>query len=107
MLMQVQRDLTLGEAAKAIGVSPDTLRRWDRTGKLRTRRDARNRRMVPTAEVRRLTRRRHARMSGIRIGADLARLPVASIRARVGRNSGACVFYGNFINAALGLINNF
>jgi molybdopterin-binding protein len=61
MLMHVG-DLTLGEAATAIGVSPDTLRRWDRTGKLRTRRDARNRRMVPAAEVRRLTRRpaRHA-----------------------------------------------
>jgi molybdopterin-binding protein len=56
------RDLTLGEAAKAIGVSPDTLRRWDRAGKLRTRRDARNRRRVPAAEIRRLTQRpaRHA-----------------------------------------------
>jgi molybdopterin-binding protein len=50
-------DLTLGQAAQAIGVSADTLRRWDRTGKLRTRRDARNRRVVPAAEVRRLTRR--------------------------------------------------
>jgi molybdopterin-binding protein len=55
-------DLTLGEAAKAIGVSADTLRRWDRAGKLQTRRDARNRRIVPAAEVRRLTQRpaRHA-----------------------------------------------
>jgi molybdopterin-binding protein len=62
MLRQVRDDLTLGEAAKAIGVSADTLRRWDRAGKLRTRRDARNRRIVSAAEVRRLTRRpgRHA-----------------------------------------------
>jgi len=63
MLMQMPREeLTLGEAAKAIGVSPDTLRRWDRTGKLRTHRDARNRRMVPATEVRRLSQRptRHA-----------------------------------------------
>src|SRR5918996_4430397 len=54
-------DLTLGEAAKAIGVSADTLRRWDRAGKLRTVRDARNRRLVPEAEVARLTHhpRRH------------------------------------------------
>ena len=44
-------DLTLGEAAKAIGVSADTLRRWDRSGKLRTVRDNRNRRLVPAAEV--------------------------------------------------------
>jgi molybdopterin-binding protein len=56
MLMRMPRDLTLGEAAKAIGVSPDTLRRWDRTGKLRTRRDERNRRLVPAGEVRRLAR---------------------------------------------------
>lgn len=55
-------DLSLGEAARAIGVSADTLRRWDRAGKLRTMRDARNRRRVPAAEVERLTQhpQRHA-----------------------------------------------
>jgi molybdopterin-binding protein len=53
--------LTLGEAAAAIGVSPDTLRRWDRAGKLRTHRDERNRRMVSVEEVRRLSRRRQQR----------------------------------------------
>jgi molybdopterin-binding protein len=47
-------DLTLGEAARALGVSVDTLRRWDRDGKLRTVRDARNRRRVPGSEVDRL-----------------------------------------------------
>ena len=53
--------LLLGEAARAIGVSADTLRRWDRAGKLTTVRDANNRRRVPAAEVDRLTRhpRRH------------------------------------------------
>jgi molybdopterin-binding protein len=50
-------DLPLGEAAHAIGVSPDTLRRWDRSGKLRTVRDDRNRRRVPEAEVARLSDR--------------------------------------------------
>jgi molybdopterin-binding protein len=55
--MIMRGDLTLGEAAKAIGVSADTLRRWDRSGKLRTRRDARNRRIVSAAEIRRLTQR--------------------------------------------------
>jgi molybdopterin-binding protein len=52
---------TLGEAAKAIGVSADTLRRWDRAGKLRTVRDARNRRLVPAQEIERLSAhpRRH------------------------------------------------
>jgi molybdopterin-binding protein len=47
-------DMTLGEAAKAIGVSIDTLRRWDRLGRVRTHRDARNRRLVPADEVQRL-----------------------------------------------------
>jgi molybdopterin-binding protein len=54
MLMQMPSDLTLGEAARAIGVSADTLRRWDRSGKLRTTRDERNRRRVPAREVERL-----------------------------------------------------
>jgi molybdopterin-binding protein len=47
-------DLSLGDAAKALGVSVDTLRRWDRAGRLRTRRDERNRRRVPRHELERL-----------------------------------------------------
>lgn len=47
-------DLTIGEAAKELGVSADTLRRWDGAGSLKTTRDARNRRLVPRAEVERL-----------------------------------------------------
>jgi molybdopterin-binding protein len=49
-------ELSLTEASQAIGVSVDTLRRWDRAGKLRTTRDDRNRRMVPASEVERLRR---------------------------------------------------
>src|SRR4051795_8065250 len=44
-----------GDAARAIGVSVDTLRRWDRTGRVRTTRDQRNRRRIPQSEVERLT----------------------------------------------------
>ena len=47
-------DVPLTEAARAIGVSVDTLRRWDRAGKLQTTRDERNRRLVPASEVERL-----------------------------------------------------
>jgi molybdopterin-binding protein len=56
MLGQMARDegLLISEAARAIGVSQDTLRRWDRAGKIRTRRDAANRRRVPRSEVERL-----------------------------------------------------
>jgi molybdopterin-binding protein len=59
--MPDDRGLGLGDAAKALGVSVDTLRRWDRTGKLETFRDERGRRRVPTAEIERLSThpRRH------------------------------------------------
>jgi molybdopterin-binding protein len=59
--MPRQEEMPLGQAAAAIGVSVDTLRRWDRAGKLRTRRDERGRRWVPVSEVGRLAAspRRH------------------------------------------------
>jgi molybdopterin-binding protein len=62
-------DLTLGEAAKAIGVSADTLRRWDRSGKLRTIRDERNRRLVPASEVERLSSHPRRHEAGDRVSA--------------------------------------
>jgi molybdopterin-binding protein len=46
--------LSAAEAARALGVSLDTLRRWDRAGKIRVERDAANRRVVPAKEVERL-----------------------------------------------------
>ena len=52
--MPTQRPYTASEAARALGISIDTLRRWDRQGRIRTRRDAANRRIVPAAEVERL-----------------------------------------------------
>jgi molybdopterin-binding protein len=52
--MTKAKSIGIGEAAKLLGVSADTLRRWDRAGKLRTSRDERNRRRVPVAEVERL-----------------------------------------------------
>ena len=51
-------DLSLGDAARAIGVSVDTLRRWDREGRMATTRDGANRRRVARAEVERLATRR-------------------------------------------------
>jgi molybdopterin-binding protein len=50
----VDRTYTASEAARALGISLDTLRRWDRQGRIRTRRDPANRRLVPAAEVERL-----------------------------------------------------
>jgi molybdopterin-binding protein len=45
---------TAREAAQALGISLDTLRRWDRDGRIRTRRDSANRRMVSAKEIARL-----------------------------------------------------
>ena len=42
------------EAARALGISLDTLRRWDRAGRIRTERDAGNRRVVRAEELERL-----------------------------------------------------
>jgi molybdopterin-binding protein len=61
--------LLLGEAAKALGVSADTLRRWERAGKLRTRRDAANRRRVPRSEVERLAAHPQRHRAGDRLSA--------------------------------------
>jgi molybdopterin-binding protein len=46
--------LTAAEAARALGISLDTLRRWDRAGKIHVERDEGNRRVVARAEVERL-----------------------------------------------------
>jgi molybdopterin-binding protein len=46
--------LSAAEAARALGISLDTLRRWDRMGRIRVERDAANRRLVSAAEVERL-----------------------------------------------------
>jgi len=45
---------TAGEAARRLGISIDTLRRWDRQGRIRTQRDRANRRVVTASEVERL-----------------------------------------------------
>ncbi|MBV9050695.1 MAG: helix-turn-helix transcriptional regulator [Solirubrobacterales bacterium] len=56
--------LSLGEAAAALGVSIDTLRRWDRSGQLRTTRDPNNRRLVPASEIQRLSPRASRHRTG-------------------------------------------
>ena len=48
------RTYTAGEAARALGISLDTLRRWDRKGRIRVQRDSANRRVVAAREVERL-----------------------------------------------------
>ena len=45
---------SVSEAAKTLGISVDTLRRWDRQGRIRAERDKSNRRVVPASEIERL-----------------------------------------------------
>ena len=49
-----KQEYTAGEAAAALGISLDTLRRWDRAGRLRVTRDDNNRRLVSAQEIDRL-----------------------------------------------------
>jgi molybdopterin-binding protein len=52
--MPKQHLLSASDAARRLGISLDTLRRWDRCGRITTKRDAANRRLVPLKEVERL-----------------------------------------------------
>jgi molybdopterin-binding protein len=56
------------DAARALGISLDTLRRWDREGRIRVVRDAANRRRVPVTEVERLS----GRVPRVRTGTNLS-----------------------------------
>jgi molybdopterin-binding protein len=49
-----KQQYSASEAATALGISVDTLRRWDRSGRIRVTRDRRNRRVVSAAEIDRL-----------------------------------------------------
>jgi molybdopterin-binding protein len=51
----------VGEAAKLLGVSVDTLRRWTASGRLRVRRSAGGQRLVARADLRRLQEDRRKR----------------------------------------------
>jgi molybdopterin-binding protein len=46
--------LPVGDAAQALGVSVDTLRRWEKGGRIVMQRDQANRRMVDESEITRL-----------------------------------------------------
>ena len=62
--MAKDEGLLLGDAARAIGVSVDTLRRWERAGNLRTKRDRANRRRVSQREIERLAHRPERHRAG-------------------------------------------
>ena len=49
-----RQQYSASEAAAALGISVDTLRRWDRAGRIKTTRDGANRRVVSAGEIARL-----------------------------------------------------
>lgn len=49
-----KQEYTASEAAAALGISVDTLRRWDRSGRIKVTRDRSNRRVVSAKEIDRL-----------------------------------------------------
>jgi molybdopterin-binding protein len=66
---RTERLVPAGEAARALGISVDTLRRWDRDGRIRVERDERGRRMVPASELERVSGRTPRPLTGARISA--------------------------------------
>jgi molybdopterin-binding protein len=46
-----KQQYTASEAAAALGISLDTLRRWDRDGRIKVKRDRNNRRVVSATEI--------------------------------------------------------
>ena len=78
------KTLTTGEAARALGISVDTLRRWDKQGRIRVERDALNRRLVPFEEVERLTgREEHALSARNRVRGVVREVQIEGLLAQV------------------------
>ncbi len=87
--MPRQRTYTASEAAAALGISVETLRRWDRAGRIRTRRDAANRRIVTSAEVARLRgEERHELSARNRFRGIVRRIEAEGLLAQVELDAG-------------------
>jgi molybdopterin-binding protein len=84
MPRQTRETYTASEAARALGISLDTLRRWDREGRIAVERDASNRRVVPSAEVDRLRGAEHDELSARnRFRGVVSRVEVDGLLAQV------------------------
>ena len=60
-----ERLVRASEAASALGISLDTLRRWDRAGLIKVVRNSSNQRMVPIGEITRLSGRAESVTTGV------------------------------------------
>jgi molybdopterin-binding protein len=76
--------LTAGDAARALGISLDTLRRWDKQGRILVERDAANRRVVSAKEIERLRGgERHTLSARNRVVGVVQNLKVEGLLAEV------------------------
>src|SRR5436305_11344665 len=73
----------IGKAAELLGVSPDTIRRWASSGKIRTRRSRGGQRLLALADVLRVSGARRARTRVRPAPAQSARNRFAGIVTRV------------------------
>jgi len=65
MASTTERLVRASEAAAALGISLDTLRRWDRDGRIEVVRNRANQRMVPVREITRLSGRPESVTTGV------------------------------------------
>jgi molybdopterin-binding protein len=70
----VESGYRIGEAASTLGVRVETLRRWERDGRLTTTRTAGGQRVVPASEVARLLAERRTRTK-VEVGSARNRFP--------------------------------
>ncbi len=83
--------LRLGQAAEMLGVSVETLRRWEASGKLLTERSEGGQRLVGIAEVTRLLSERRRSATDRPIVAQSARNRFAGIVTRIEKDRVAAV----------------
>lgn len=83
--------LRIGEAAEMLGVSVETVRRWERDGRLRTNRTGGGQRRVPLDQVRRLLDERRRAGADRPIVAQSARNRFAGVVTRIERDRVAAV----------------
>ncbi len=84
-------EVRIGEAAEMLGVSVDTLRRWERENQLRTVRTAGGQRSIPLAEITRLLAERRRTAPDRPIVAQSARNRFAGVVTRIQRDNVAAV----------------
>jgi molybdopterin-binding protein len=81
----------VGQAAEMLGVSVETLRRWEQEGRLRTDRSSGGQRLVPLSEITRLVAERRRTTGDRPIVAQSARNRFAGIVTRIEKDRVAAV----------------